>query len=141
MESYGVFTRREFRRIILYGVILFFILITVSVIRLTIFSNSHLRDAKEALQTGNLQAALQSYTWSIRNYYPGCPYTSQAVEGALQVIDIFHSQGKIKEEQQGLRDVQAALYAIRSFYQPCRNSLRAIEERLNHESQDRENSP
>jgi hypothetical protein len=114
--------------------ILIVILLLASVLRLAMLSESHFRTACEAQQRGDFPTALQAYTWSIRNYFPGNPRVSQALRGALEITDTYRLQGKNQEAIQGLRDLQAALYAIRSFYQPCRDSLPAIEARLNRVS-------
>jgi heme exporter protein D len=134
MLSGGIYTWSEFRGIVRCGMLVIAALLLASTARLAILSDFHFRQAREEQQRGEMQAALQAYTWSIRNDFPGNPYTRKAVAGALEIIETYHSQGKKSEEIVGLREVQAALSAVRSFYQPCKDTLPIIEERLNRVS-------
>ncbi|MEW6238211.1 MAG: hypothetical protein AB1656_22710 [Candidatus Omnitrophota bacterium] len=118
--------RRVFRNAVLFAGISILLLLG----RLTVLSAQHYRDAEAAKKNGRYETALKSYNEAIKNYYPGSPYSYWSAQKSLGLIDAYRAEGKTAEEELALRDAQAAFYSIRSFYQPYRESLRAIEERM-----------
>ncbi|MBN2330030.1 MAG: hypothetical protein JXR73_23015 [Candidatus Omnitrophica bacterium] len=98
--------------------------------RLTMLSAGHFQRAQTADQAGRMEEAVESYAWSIRNYYPGNPYCGRAIRGALHVIDECYKSEQVDRKQQALLELRAALLSIRSFYQPYRRELEQIDKQL-----------
>jgi len=117
---------RVFLNVVLFAGISLFLLLG----RLTSLSAKHFQEAEAAGKNGRYETALKSYNEAIKNYFPGSPYSYRSAQKTLGVIDAYHAEGKNAEEALALRDAQAALYSIRSFYQPYREVVRSIEERL-----------
>ncbi len=136
MKPGGNFTLSEFVRLMRVGALIAVIVFIALVARLTFVSAHHHRLALEAGHAERYEEAIRSYTWSIRNYYPGNPYSARSLKNALNIVDRYDEEGKSNLEQQALGDLHAALLALRSFYQPYPDELRRIEAML-HRSQNR----
>lgn len=98
--------------------------------RLSMLSAGHLQRAQTADQAGRMEEAVEAYAWSIRNYFPGNPYSGRAIRGALHVIDECHESKQVNQKRQALLEIRAALLSIRSIYQPYKRELKQIDKQL-----------
>ena len=69
--------------------------------------------------------AFNCYNRAIRNYYPGNPYVSQAVQDAVQLIE-----SQSLNVNNDLQQLRGSLLSIRSFYQPFSKEMEWIDNKL-----------
>lgn len=110
------------------GVVLFIFIILIG--RLYILSATYYQQAIIAAENEQMEEAVQLFTQSIRNYFPGNPYVSRSINEIQRIVDGYHEQGQIEKANQTVSDLTASLYAIRSFYQPFSIQLQELEQRL-----------
>lgn len=120
----------DLRPIAFFSVTIAILAVFVLAGRLAILSAGHLTRAQAAVESGRFVESIQAYTWSIRNYFPGNPYSARAIRGALRVIDGYHEPGQIELKKIALLDLHACLLSIHSFYQPYREEYLLIEKEL-----------
>jgi hypothetical protein len=96
-------------------------------LRLTILSSSSYKQGEEEFNKGQYEIALEHFTWSIRNYYPGNPYVKRSVQRTLDIISQFHDAGLGTREQQTRQRLKAALRSIRSVAQPYQGIIVTLE--------------
>ena len=120
----------RFKRIALFSAVITIFIVLALTMRLTILSARHFQQAELANQSGQLDEAIEFYTWSIRNYYPGNLYTTRSVQEAIRVIDQYDENSQIDKKKIALFNLQAALSSIRSFYQPYRDQLVIIQQQI-----------
>ncbi len=130
MFSGGVLTKAEFRRILWIGFFIAPLVLLTIAARLAFLSYTHNERASDFLLDGQLENALHSYQWSIRNYFPGNPFVKHALDETLNAINGYHTKGKISEERTTLQNLRASLLSIRSFYQPYPHILQLVDEKL-----------
>jgi hypothetical protein len=130
MISEGYVSFPDLRRIAFFCVTILGISVLVLIGRFAILSARHLQHAEWAEESGQFEEAIEAYTGSIRNYFPGNPYSARAIQGALRIIDRYHEQGKIEPRKSALLDLRASLLSIHSFYQPYGEEFRFIEREL-----------
>ena len=118
------------KQAILSGLGISAFILFVLILRLTYLSSSYCQQGLEAYKTGDREKAFLSYTWAIRNYYPGNPYVYKSIDKALEIIKEESAEGKKHKEMIRLQDLRAALYSIHSIFQPCKDSLQLIEEKI-----------
>ncbi|MGI6458183.1 MAG: hypothetical protein ACOX5R_21550 [bacterium] len=136
MLTGGWVTLQDIIKILRKGLILLTIILFAVFLRLSYFSYYHYREAVIAQQKGDLLSALNSYSWSIRNYFPANPYAYRSVNNSISLMQDSLSAQQSENVQHGLHNLRAALYSIRTFYQPYSDSLRQIEEMLNQKDED-----
>lgn len=130
MISEGTFSFPDVRRFAFFCVTIGFMSVLVLVGRLAILSADHLRRAEAAVESGRFEEAIEAYTGSIRNYFPGNPFSARAIRGALRIINGYYEQGKIEPRKNALLDLHASLLSIHSFYQPYREEYLFIDREL-----------
>ncbi len=94
-------------------------------VRLTWLSSSHVKQAYAAFDQENITQGLDSLNRAVRNYFPGNPYSKQAVEVALYIIDT--DSQNVNED---LHQLRGSILSVRSFYQPYSGPLETIEQKL-----------
>ena len=96
MTSKVIFSFLPKKKVILSGMGFIGFLIFVLLIRLTFLSSIYYANGVEALKSGDRDKAFLSYTWAVRNYYPGNPFIQKSVLGALGIIQAESLEGKKK---------------------------------------------
>ncbi len=121
---------QRLKRTALYSAVIIIFIVLALTTRLTVLSANHLQQAELARQSGQLDEAIEFYTWSIRNYFPCNTYTTRSVQGAIRVIDQYDENSQIDKKKIALLNLQAALSSIRSFYQPYSDQLVIIQQQI-----------
>ncbi|MBI1389957.1 MAG: hypothetical protein GC154_16070 [bacterium] len=98
------------------------------ILRLGLLSSSHLGEAANLSKRGDYLAALDAYTDSIRNYFPGNPWSRRAAGEAFQMIRSASREAQARRRD--LEQLRGSILALRSFYQPYSSILNEIQTEL-----------
>lgn len=118
-------SREMFVRKIITALLFSVVFVLALGVRLTWLSSSYVSKAMQAANDKKIELAFDYYNRAIRNYYPGNPYTSQAVNHAIKIIE-----SESKNVNNDLQQLRGSLLSIRSLYQPYRQEIEWIENKL-----------
>jgi hypothetical protein len=131
MDGYrGLCTVRQLKRFLVRGAVLASLVLLLIVLKLGIEAERHFRQGRQALAEENREEALWHFQWALRSYVPGLPTNRSAVLEIENLANTWTAEGEIDRAQEARRTLRAALYAVRSFYQPFPDILHRTEETL-----------
>ncbi len=129
-EDTGLIGLRQFVKWVKQGLILVCIILVLIVAKLTYQAESHFRKAEQAVTEQDWKEAVWQYQWALRSYVPGLPVNRQAVTRLEDLAAQWNAAGNTEQGLDALQTLRAALYSIRSLYQPFPEALLRTEEAI-----------
>lgn len=117
------------RRLTLVAVVVgaFFAL---AMIRVVLEARSEFSEAEAALSKAHTDEAITHYRRAIQWYLPANPYVERAIDRLGELAQQAERNGNRALALRAWRDLRGALYSVRSFYQPHRETVRRAEVRI-----------
>ena len=103
------------------------VLLAVLAIRVVSSSHTELRRGERLERSGDLDGAIIAYRRAARQYSPGNPYCTQALDRLAHVAESAHEAGETERALVAWRSVRGAILASRSLYVPHGGRLRRAE--------------
>jgi len=129
-EDSGLIGLRQFVKWVKQGLILTCLILVLIVAKLIYQAESHFQKAEQAVSEQDWKEAVWHYQWALRSYVPGLPVNRQAVTRLEELAAQWNAAGNTEQGLDALRTLCAALYSIRSVYQPFPEALRRAEEAI-----------